>query len=155
MSAYVVSPKSGKPIKVGGPTYEKLKASTKWAPLLRKSKSTPKGKNTKKGTSTPGPQARGSGSGTFRGNRSKVSKAKGSSAFYSGKYMNKGISKDEFCGLAGGAKDYTYPVNTPGRARAALSYARHAPNPEGIKTCARRVAKKKGWLDAEGKIRQK
>lgn len=50
-----------------------------------------------------------------------------------------------FCGPAGGACPNTYPVNTPGRYRAALAYARNAPYPEGVRECARKVAKKKGW----------
>lgn len=40
-----------------------------------------------------------------------------------------------FCGPAGGAPKGSYPVNTMKRAKAALSYARHAPNPAGIKKC--------------------
>lgn len=40
-----------------------------------------------------------------------------------------------FCGPAGGAPKGSYPVNTMKRAKAALSYARHAPNPSGIKAC--------------------
>lgn len=67
-----------------------------------------------------------------------------------GKYS--GVSSDLFCGPAGGSCEGTYPVNTPGRAIAALSYARYAPNPEGIRTCARKIAKEKGWMNSEGKI---
>jgi hypothetical protein len=48
-----------------------------------------------------------------------------------GKY--KGVKT--FCGPAGGAPKGTYPVNTRKRAIAALAYARHAPNPAGIKRC--------------------
>ena len=40
-----------------------------------------------------------------------------------------------FCGPAGGAPKGSYPVNTKKRGIAALSYARHAPNPGGIKNC--------------------
>lgn len=40
-----------------------------------------------------------------------------------------------FCGPAGGAPKGSYPVNTRKRAISALSYARHAPNPSGIKGC--------------------
>ena len=40
-----------------------------------------------------------------------------------------------FCGPAGGAPKGSYPVNTKKRGIAALSYARHAPNPAGIKSC--------------------
>lgn len=48
-----------------------------------------------------------------------------------GKYKTKG----PFCGPSGGAPKGTYPVNTRGRAIAAIAYARHAPNPSGIKAC--------------------
>lgn len=48
-----------------------------------------------------------------------------------GKYKTKG----PFCGPAGGAPKGTYPVNTRARAIAAIAYARHAPNPSGIKSC--------------------
>lgn len=41
----------------------------------------------------------------------------------------------KFCGPAGGAPKGTYPVNTRKRAIAALAYARHAPNPAGIRRC--------------------
>lgn len=54
-----------------------------------------------------------------------------------GKY--KKVAKKEFCGPAGGAPEGSYPVNTAKRCRSALSYARNAPNPKGIKAC---VAKK-------------
>jgi hypothetical protein len=48
-----------------------------------------------------------------------------------GKYKTKG----PFCGPSGGAPKGSYPVNTKKRAQAALAYARHAPNPAGIKKC--------------------
>lgn len=48
-----------------------------------------------------------------------------------GKYKTKG----PFCGPAGGAPKGSYPVNTSKRAKAALSYAKHAPNPSGIRNC--------------------
>lgn len=64
------------------------------------------------------------------------------------KYKN--IPKNEFCGKYGGEKcEYTYPVNTPKRAIAAMSYARHAPNPEGIRRCVRHHSEKKGWIDPD------
>lgn len=53
-----------------------------------------------------------------------------------GKY--KKVPKGEFCGKAGGASPGSYPVNTKKRARAALSYARNAPNPSGVKACVYR-----------------
>jgi len=54
-------------------------------------------------------------------------KAGGSNA---GKYKT-----GPFCGPSGGAPKGTYPVNTKARAIAALAYARHAPNPSGIRRC--------------------
>lgn len=44
-------------------------------------------------------------------------------------------SDGPFCGPSGGAPKGTYPVGTKKRARAALAYARHAPNPAGIRKC--------------------
>lgn len=43
--------------------------------------------------------------------------------------------KGPFCGPSGGAPKGTYPVDTEKRAIAAIAYARHAPNPAGIKKC--------------------
>lgn len=40
-----------------------------------------------------------------------------------------------FCGPSGGAPAGSFPINTRKRAVAALSYARNAPNPAGIKAC--------------------
>lgn len=60
---------------------------------------------------------------------SKIRKKPGSSN--AGKY--KGVKPSNFAGAAGGASKYSYPINTKKRARAALSYARNAPNPMGIK----------------------
>ena len=48
-----------------------------------------------------------------------------------GEYKN--VKKPDFAGSAGGTSAYSYPINTLKRAKAALSYARHAPNPEGIR----------------------
>jgi hypothetical protein len=48
-----------------------------------------------------------------------------------GKY--KSVSKKEFAGPSGGAPKGSYPINTEKRAKAALSYARNAPDPAGIK----------------------
>tara|TARA_R100000988_G_scaffold101927_1_gene75898 strand:+ start:14 stop:1456 length:1443 start_codon:yes stop_codon:yes gene_type:complete len=62
-----------------------------------------------------------------------------------GDYPN--VSKDDFCGPAGGAPEGSYPVNSEKRARAALAYAHNAPDPEGIKNCVYRKAKKHGWFD--------
>ena len=46
------------------------------------------------------------------------------------------LPKKVFCGSAGGAQPRSYPVDTGAHCRAALSYARYAPNPEGIRQCA-------------------
>ncbi len=43
-----------------------------------------------------------------------------------------GVKK--FAGPAGGAPKGSFPINTKKRAKAALSYARNAPNPAGIKS---------------------
>jgi hypothetical protein len=48
-----------------------------------------------------------------------------------GKY--KSVLSKDFAGTAGGSPKGTYPINTRKRAKAALSYARNAPNPAGIK----------------------
>ena len=70
-----------------------------------------------------------------RGKESKLKKKPGGSNV--GEY--KGVSKKAFCGPAGGSPKESYPVNTRKRAIAAKAYARHAPNPSGIRAC---VAKK-------------
>lgn len=68
--------------------------------------------------------------------------------YHKAKY--KDVPENEFCGIEGGEKcKYTYPVNTRKRAIAAMSYSRHAPNPKGIRICARRHAEEKGWIDPE------
>ena len=69
-----------------------------------------------------------------RGKESKLQKKKGGSNV--GKY--KKVSKKEFCGPSGGAPEGSFPVDTEKRCRAALSYARNAPNPSGIKACVKR-----------------
>lgn len=58
----------------------------------------------------------------------KMRKRKGSSNV--GKYKN--VKPSDFIGPEGGAAPYTYPANTIKRAKAAKSYARNAPNPQGI-----------------------
>jgi len=45
----------------------------------------------------------------------------------------KSVKKKEFAGTKGGAPVGSYPINTLKRAKAALSYAHYAPDPEGIK----------------------
>ncbi len=117
----IKSPKTGRDILVGGPTYEKLLRSPKWKEQLLKSPvkkvSSPKKKSS--------------------------SKSKSHGCSNAGKYKN--VSSELFCGPEGGSCYGTYPVNTKARARAALAYARHAPNPEGIRKCVKRISKEKGW----------
>jgi hypothetical protein len=50
-----------------------------------------------------------------------------------------------FCGPSGGSAFNTYPQTTPGRARAALGYARHAPDEMGIRQCVELVRQRQGW----------
>lgn len=64
-----------------------------------------------------------------RGKESKMEKRPGGSNY--GEYKN--VKASDFAGSAGGAPKYSYPINTKKRAKAALAYARNAPNPTGIK----------------------
>jgi len=48
-----------------------------------------------------------------------------------GRYTS--VKPSEFAGEAGGTSKYSFPINTLKHARAALSYAHYAPNPEGIR----------------------
>lgn len=64
----------------------------------------------------------------FQDNKAEARKKAGGSNV--GKYK-----KGPFCGPSGGAPAGSYPVNTRARAIAAIAYARHAPNPSGIKKC--------------------
>ena len=54
-----------------------------------------------------------------------------------------GPKEGPFCGPAGGAPAGSYPVTSAKQGRAAKAYARHAPNPGGIKKCVDRVLGKK------------
>ena len=81
-----------------------------------------------------------------RGKQEKMRSKKGSSN--AGKYKN--VAPKEFAGAAGGSSKYSYPINTKKRARAALSYAHNAPNPEGIK---KKVYSKYPALKPKGKKR--
>ena len=76
----------------------------------------------------------GKGMSLKRGQEEKLSKKPGSSNI--GEY--KKVGKGKFCGPSGGAAPGTYPVNTKKRCSAALSYARNAPNPSGIRACVKR-----------------
>lgn len=62
-----------------------------------------------------------------------------------GKY--KGVKA--FCGPSGGAPKGSFPVNSCSRVAAAKSYARNAPNPAGIRSCAERAAKRLGCGSAK------
>ena len=63
------------------------------------------------------------------GEESKIREKPGSSNV--GKYKN--VKTEDFAGKAGGSSEYSYPINTKARAKAALAYAHNAPNPSGIK----------------------
>ena len=56
-----------------------------------------------------------------------------------------GAGEGPFCGPSGKAPPGSYPVTNPKQWRAAKAYARNAPNPSGIKKCADRIAKERGW----------
>lgn len=56
-----------------------------------------------------------------------------------------GAKEGPFCGPAGGAPKGSYPVTNAKQAASAKAYAHNAPNPDGIKRCADRIAKKHGW----------
>ena len=129
----ITSPKTGKEILVGGPTYEKLLTSSKWNNIV---KALPK--SSAKTSPKKAPVKKISPKKIYK---KSTSKSQGCSN--AGKYKN--VPKELFCGPAGGSCEGTYPVNTRGRARAALAYARHAPYPEGIRECVRKVKEKKGW----------
>lgn len=60
-----------------------------------------------------------------------------------GKYPD--VPEEFFCGPSGGSCAGTFPVNTPGRWRAAKARAHFAPDPQGIKDCADRIAIEQGW----------
>lgn len=61
-----------------------------------------------------------------------------------------GATEGPFVGPSGGAPKGSYPVTNKKQWAAAKSYARHAPNPSGIKKAADRIGKKKGWLQKGG-----
>lgn len=58
------------------------------------------------------------------------------------KYKKEHLPASDFCGTVPGS----FPVNTERRAKAALSYARNDVNPERVRECARRKAKRMGWF---------
>lgn len=69
-----------------------------------------------------------------RGKEAKLNKKPGGSNV--GEY--KTVSKKDFAGPSGGAPKGSYPINTRKRAKAALAYARNAPNPSGIRAAVHR-----------------
>ncbi|MBS1592666.1 MAG: hypothetical protein JST07_11230 [Bacteroidetes bacterium] len=123
---YIISPKTGREILVSGKAYKDLLESSTYKSKAIKAKRFQK-------EVTP-------------------SKAKGCTNANRNKYPD--VNESDFCGSAGGSCARAYPVNTPSRARAALTYARHAPNPQGIRDCVYEKAGKKGWLK-NGKIKVK
>jgi hypothetical protein len=132
----VKSPVSGRMITKGGRTYKELvkngqiKASS--SPKRRSSKST---KSVRKSP---------------RKSRSGSRYAPGCSN--AAKYAKQNIKASDFCGPEGGVSCPTsFPVNTKEHARRALSYARYAPNPEGIRRCVRRKMEEKGWTSKSSK----
>ena len=54
-----------------------------------------------------------------------------------------GPKEGPFCGPAGGSPKGSFPVTSAKQGRAAKAYARHAPNPSGIKKCVDRILGKK------------
>ncbi len=86
-----------------------------------------------------------------RGQLSSIRSRPGSSSY--GQYKN--IPAHLFCGSAGGAARYSYPVNSRKRAIAALSYAHRAPRPQGIRDCVHKIAASKGWLGPRGHIKRR
>lgn len=58
------------------------------------------------------------------------------------KYKKEHLKHSDFCGSVPGS----FPVNSKGRARAALAYARNDMHPERVRACARAKAKREGWF---------
>ena len=160
---FVINPKTGRKIKVDGYTYNTLLNDPKYANQLKKSKrvsfeASPKRRSVSRSSSRSGCSSCGrsrSRSSSRSSSRSRSSSSKSSSRGCSNAGKYKGLRASDFCGPAGGACPGTYPVNTRARARAALSYARHAPSPKGIRDFVMRKAKARGWLDENGRIKQK
>jgi hypothetical protein len=126
---YVINPKSGRKIGIGGRVYNSL---IKEGYYLR-------------------------GSTLIKRKKSTNSKSRGCSGMAKNKRLvKKGeLKKSDFCGPEGDSCPYTFPVSTRAQARAALSYARHAPNPAGIRRCVIRKAMRMGWIGPDGKIKQR
>jgi hypothetical protein len=138
-----------------GPTYERLAASPTYRKELMKEmrrsvakRSAAKRSAYRKKTVSPLFDFTAKEAKKHRGVQRMIRKMPGCSSY--GRYPE--VDEDDFCGPEGGACPETFPVNTYKRYRAALSYARDAPNPEGIVRCAQRKAIEKGWLDTPKKL---
>ncbi len=81
------------------------------------------------------------------GVESKLKKKPGSSNV--GKY--KTVKSKDFAGPKGGSSKGSFPINTRKRARAALSYAHNAPNPEGIRAAVHKKYPTLGRKKKKGK----
>jgi hypothetical protein len=150
-SRYVLtSPRAGKKgthakIYAHGPTYEELYESPKYRSSLLKEL-----RRAKKKVTPPSPvfSFTAKEAKKHKGVQRMIRSMPGCSSY--GRYPE--VDEDDFCGPEGGACPETFPVDTYKRYRAALSYARNAPNPEGIVRCAQRKAMEKGWLDSPKKL---
>ena len=81
----------------------------------------------------------------------KVARKKAGGSNVGKKRKTSGAMKGPFCGPSGGAPGGSYPITNKVQWKAAKSLSRHAPNPSGIKSCADRIARSKGWLKAKSK----
>lgn len=150
------SPKSGRYILVNGPTYNKLLEDPKYASTLKKltkekdteMKASPK-KKVSSQTKIKSKVAR-----EDKGELSKIRRMPGCGSY--GKYED--LPEEDFCGPEGGACPGTYPVNTPARYRACLSYARNLNQPDqsqsGLVKCCVRKAKEKGFIRSPKQIKR-
>lgn len=89
--------------------------------------------------------------GILRGKNKVVSKGHATTKRHgnskAARHAREGIPAKEFCGKAGGGRATSYPVDTPGRRRAALAYSRFAKNPTKLRECVHRAiarAQKRG-----------
>lgn len=156
MYSSIRSPKSGRYILINGPTYNKLlndpKYSSKVKSLSRQKvgeiRSSPKKKV------SPETRIRSKDAREERGTLSKIRKMPGCGSY--GKYED--LPEEDFCGPEGGACPGTYPVNTPGRYRSCLSYARNLDKPDqsqrGLVKCCVRKAKEKGFIRSPQQIKR-
>jgi len=60
-----------------------------------------------------------------------------------------GAKEGPFCGPSGKSPKGSFPVTSEKQAKSAKAYARHAPDPQGVKSCVDKIAKKKGWFDKD------